>query len=49
MKNEQSIPGASEPDPIEAIKERMEQLNLTQKDVAQYFRGENRVLEVKGI
>lgn len=34
------------PDPIEAIKERMEQLNLTQKDVAQYFGGENRVSEV---
>lgn len=34
------------PDPIEAIKERMEQLNLTQKDVATYFGGENRVSEV---
>ncbi len=34
------------PDPIEAIKERMEQLNLTQKDVAPYFGGENRVSEV---
>ena len=34
------------PDPIEAIKERMEQLNLSQKDVAIYFGGENRVSEV---
>lgn len=34
------------PDPIEAIKERMEQMNLTQKDVAPYFGGENRVSEV---
>ena len=42
-KKHYSIP---KPDPIEAIKERMEQLNLTQKDVAQYFGGENRVSEV---
>jgi HTH-type transcriptional regulator/antitoxin HigA len=34
------------PDPIEAIKERMEQLHLTRKDVAPYFGGENRVSEV---
>lgn len=34
------------PHPIEAIKERMEQLNLSQKDVAQYFGGENRVSEI---
>jgi HTH-type transcriptional regulator / antitoxin HigA len=34
------------PDPIEAIKERMHQLNLTQKDVASYFGGHNRVSEV---
>jgi HTH-type transcriptional regulator/antitoxin HigA len=34
------------PDPIEAIKERMEQLQLTQKQVAPYFGGENRVSEV---
>ncbi|MEI9959127.1 MAG: transcriptional regulator [Ferruginibacter sp.] len=34
------------PDPIEAIKERMSQLNLTQKDVAPYFGGHNRVSEV---
>ncbi len=34
------------PDPIEAIKERMEQMSLTQKDVAPYFGGENRVSEV---
>jgi HTH-type transcriptional regulator / antitoxin HigA len=34
------------PNPIEAIKERMEQLNLSQKDVAQYFGGENRVSEI---
>ena len=38
-----SIP---KPDPIEAIKERMEQLNLSQKDVAAYFGGKNRVSEV---
>ena len=34
------------PDPIEAIKYRMEQLNLTQKDLSPYFGGENRVSEV---
>lgn len=34
------------PDPIEAIKERIEQLQLTQKEVAPYFGGENRVSEV---
>lgn len=34
------------PDPIEAIKFRMEQMNLTQKDVSKYFGGENRVSEV---
>ena len=34
------------PDPIEAIKYRMEQLHLTQKDVSKYFGGENRVSEV---
>lgn len=33
-------------DPIEAIKQRMEMLNLTQKQVADYFGGENRVSEV---
>ncbi len=36
----------SKPNPIEAIKERMEQLNLSQKDVASYFGGENRVSEI---
>ena len=34
------------PDPIEAIKERMEQLHLNQKDVAPYFGGKNRASEV---
>lgn len=34
------------PDPIEAIKERMRTLNLSQKEVAKYFGGENRVSEV---
>ena len=34
------------PDPVEAIKYRMEQLNLSQKDLAQYLGGENRVSEV---
>jgi len=34
------------PDPIEAIKYRMEQLKLTQKDLARFFGGENRVSEV---
>ena len=34
------------PNPIEAIKERMEQLSLSQKDVAVYFGGENRVSQV---
>ena len=34
------------PSPIDAIKQRMEQLNLSQKDVAKYFGGVNRVSEV---
>lgn len=34
------------PDPIEAIKYRMEELQLSQKDIAVYFGGENRVSEV---
>lgn len=34
------------PDPIEAIKYRMEQLNLSQKDLAKYLGGENRASEV---
>ena len=34
------------PDPIEAIKFRMEQAGLTQKDVAPYFGGQSRVSEV---
>ena len=34
------------PDPVEAIKYRMEQLNLSQKDLAKYLGGENRVSEV---
>lgn len=34
------------PDPIKAIKQRMEHLNLSQRDVAAYFGGENRVSEV---
>jgi HTH-type transcriptional regulator / antitoxin HigA len=38
-----SIP---KPDPIEAIKQRMAMLNLSQKDIAKYFGGENRVSEV---
>ena len=38
-----SIP---KPNPIEAIKYRMAELHLSQKDVAQYFGGENRVSEV---
>lgn len=33
-------------DPIETIRHRMEMLNLSQKDVAKYFGGENRVSEV---
>ena len=36
----------AKPNPIEAIKERMDQLHLSQKDVALYFGGENRVSEV---
>ena len=35
-----------EPNPIEAIREAMDQLNLSQKDVAKYFGGENRVSEI---
>ena|SRR6218665_3060267 len=42
-KKHYSIPA---PDPIEAIKQRIEMLNLSQKDVAKYFGGENRVSEV---
>ena len=38
-----SIP---KPNPIEAIKYRMTELHLSQKDVAKYFGGENRVSEV---
>ncbi|MBA3827953.1 MAG: transcriptional regulator [Taibaiella sp.] len=34
------------PDPIEAIKYRMEQLHLSQKDLAKYLGGENRASEV---
>ena len=34
------------PNPIDAIKQRMEQLNLSQKDVAKFFGGVNRVSEV---
>ena len=34
------------PDPIEAIKYRMEQLNLSQQDLAKYLGGKNRVSEV---
>lgn len=34
------------PDPIEAIKQRMEMLNLSQKDIAKYFGEENRISEV---
>ncbi len=34
------------PDPIEAIKQRMEMLNFSQKDVAELFGGTNRVSEV---
>jgi HTH-type transcriptional regulator/antitoxin HigA len=33
-------------DPIESIKQRIEMLNLSQKEVAKYFGGENRVSEV---
>jgi HTH-type transcriptional regulator/antitoxin HigA len=42
-KKHYSIPA---PDPIEAIKHRMEELHLSQKDIAMYFGGENRVSEV---
>jgi HTH-type transcriptional regulator/antitoxin HigA len=34
------------PNPIEAIKYKMAELKLSQKDVAHYFGGENRVSEV---
>ncbi len=33
-------------DPIESIKQRIEMLNLSQKEIAKYFGGENRVSEV---
>ncbi len=42
-KKHYSIP---KPDPVEAIKERMEQLHLSQRDVAPYFGGENRASKV---
>ena len=42
-KKHYSIP---KPDPVEAIKQRMEQLHLSQRDVANYFGGENRASEV---
>ena len=35
-----------EPDPIEFIKYRMEQMDLSKKDLAKYLGGENRVSEV---
>jgi HTH-type transcriptional regulator/antitoxin HigA len=34
------------PDPVEAIKFRMDQLGLQQKDVSKYFGGKNRASEV---
>ncbi len=34
------------PSPVEAIRERMAMLNLSQKEVAEYFGGENRISEV---
>jgi HTH-type transcriptional regulator / antitoxin HigA len=34
------------PDPVEAIKFRMDQLGLKQSDIAKYFGGKNRVSEV---
>lgn len=34
------------PDPVEAIKYRMEQLSLSQQDLAKYLGGKNRVSEV---
>lgn len=36
------------PDPIEAIKIRMEEMHLRQKDIAQYLGGRNRASEVLG-
>lgn len=35
-----------DPDPIELIKYRMEEMNYSQKDVAKWFGGANRVSEV---
>src|SRR5581483_121492 len=35
-----------EPDPIEAIKFRMEHMHLSKKDLAKYLGGENRVSEI---
>ena len=34
------------PDPVEAIKFRMDQMNLKQSDIAKYFGGKNRASEV---
>ncbi len=42
-KRNYSIP---KPDPIEALKYKMQELDLSQKDIAEYFGGENRVSEV---
>ena len=42
---EQNFP-IDKPDPIDAIKFRMEQEGLRQKDLAKYFPGKNRVSEV---
>jgi len=36
------------PDPIEAIKIRMEEMHLRQKDIAEYLGGKNRASEVLG-
>ena len=45
-KYEQKHWAISEPDPIEAIKTRMEQMNLKQKDLVQYIGNSSKVSEI---
>ena len=45
-KYEEKVWAISEPDPIEAIKVRMEQMNLKQKDLVPYIGNKSKVSEV---
>ena len=46
FKYEEKAWAISEPDPIEAIKSRMEQMNLKQKDLVPYIGNKSKVSEV---